>query len=98
MQAEKAALDAHLAALRQVQKDVADQTIQVPKPKDDNPSKLPHLTLIPDWMKTWQASKVFEKSSTAILVMGETGMALRPSIIKVMAKRLSIIGSKQKPG
>ncbi len=41
-------------------------------------------------MKTWQASKVFEKSSTAILVMGETGMALRPSIIKVMAKRLSL--------
>ena len=41
-------------------------------------------------MKTWQASKVFEKSSNAILVMGETGMALRPSIIKVMAKRLSL--------
>ena len=90
LQAEKAALDAHLAALRQVQKGVGDQTIQVPKPITDNSGDNHNRIPIPDWMKTWQASKVFEKSSTAILVMGETGMALRPSIIKVMAKRLSI--------
>ena len=90
LQAEKTALYAHLAALRQVQKDVVDQTIQAPKPMEDNPSNLYPLAPTPDWMKTWQASKVFEKSSNAILVMGETGMALRPSIIKVMAKRLSL--------
>ncbi len=90
LQAEKAALDAHLAALRQVQKDVADQAIQAPKPLDDNLYNPHPLTFIPDWMKTWQASNVFEKSSTAILVMGETGMALRPSIKKIMAKRLSL--------
>jgi len=53
----------------------------------DNPGT---LTTIPDWIKTWKESKAFEKTSTAILVMGEMGIALRPTIIKVMAKRLSL--------
>ena len=90
LQAEKAALDAHLSALRQVQKDAVDQNIQSPKPKTDNSGDLHNRIPIPDWMKTWRESRVFEKTSTAILVMGETGMALRPSIIKIMAMRLSL--------
>jgi regulator of replication initiation timing len=90
LQAEKAALDAHLSALRQVQKDAVDQNVQAPKPITDNLGDLYNRNPIPDWMKTWRESRVFEKTSTAILVMGETGMALRPSIIKIMAMRLSL--------
>ena len=85
--AEKSALEAHLSALRQVQKDVVSLDIQSPNLVTDNPGT---LTTIPDWIKTWKESKTFEKTSTAILVMGEMGIALRPTIIKMMAKRLSL--------
>ncbi len=85
--AEKTALEAHLSALRQVQKDVASLDIQSPNLVTDNPGT---LTTIPDWIKTWKESKTFQKTSTAILVMGEMGIVLRPTIIKVMAKRLSL--------
>ncbi|PKN97307.1 MAG: hypothetical protein CVU43_17480 [Chloroflexi bacterium HGW-Chloroflexi-5] len=87
LQAEKAALEAHLAALRQIQKDDVAQDIQ-PQKIDAGESR--DLTPVPDWVKTWQSSKNFEKTSAAILVMGEMGIALRPSIIKQMAKRLSL--------
>ena len=85
--AEKFALEAHLSALRQVQKDVVSLDIQSLNLVTDNPGS---LTTIPDWIKTWKESKTFEKTSTAILVMGEMGIALRPTIIKVIAKRLSL--------
>jgi hypothetical protein len=85
--AEKSALEAHLSALRQVQKDVVSLEIHSPNMVTDNPGT---LTNIPDWIKTWKESKIFEKTSTAILVMGEMGVALRPTIIKLMAKRLSL--------
>ena len=87
LQAGKSALEAHLAALRQVQKDVVSLDIHSPNMVTDNPGT---LTTIPDWIKTWKESKIFEKTSTAILVMGEMGIALRPSIIKQMAKHLSL--------
>jgi len=87
LQAEKSALEAHLSALRQVQKDVVSLDIHSPNMVTDNPGT---LTTIPDWIKTWKESKIFEKTSTAILVMGEMGIALRPSIIKQMAKHLSL--------
>jgi len=87
LQAEKSALEAHLSALRQVQKDVASLDVQSPNLVPDNPGT---LTAIPGWIKTWKESKIFEKTSTAILMMGEMGIALRPTIIKLMAKRLSL--------
>ena len=87
LQAENAALEAHLSALRQVQKEGISPDIQPPKLVTDNPGA---LRPIPEWIKTWQESRIFEKTSTAILVMGELGIALRPTIIKMMAKRLSL--------
>jgi regulator of replication initiation timing len=87
LQAEKSALEAHLSALRQIQKDAVSLDIQSPNMATDNPET---LTTIPDWIKTWKESKAFEKTSTAILVMGEMGIALRPTIIKMMANRLSL--------
>ena len=87
IQAEKVALEAHLAALRQIQKDDVAQDIQTQKTGSEESGG---LTPVPDWLKTWQSSKNFEKTSAAIIVMGEMGIALRPSIIKQMAKRLSL--------
>jgi len=87
LQEEKAALEAHLAAIRQIQKDDIDQNIQ-PQKTDNDDSK--NLTPVPDWVQTWQSTKSFEKTSAVILVMGEVGIALRPSIIRQMAKRLSL--------
>lgn len=87
LQTENAALEAHLSALRQVQKEGISPAIQSPKLVTDNPGA---LRPIPEWIKTWQESRIFEKTSTAILVMGEMGIALRPTIIKMMANRLSL--------
>ena len=87
IQAEKVALEAHLAALRQIQKDEVAQDIQSPKSGTEESRD---LTPVPDWVKTWQSTKNYEKTSAAIFVMGEMGIALRPSIIKQMAKRLSL--------
>jgi len=84
-QADNAALNAHLSALRQVQ--VED----IPTANPVNTAgKQESKMSTPKWIKTWQAVKVFEKTSTAILVMGDTGFALRPSIVKQMAKHLSL--------
>jgi hypothetical protein len=90
IQAEREAIEAHMTALRQVQKEGVIQNTQTETPKSNIPVNLHHLVPVPDWMITWRESKVFEKTWAAILVMGETGMALRPSIIKMMAKRLSL--------
>lgn len=87
IQAEKAALEAHLAALRQIQKDEVAQDIQSPKSGTEESRD---LKPVPDWVKTWQSTKNYEKTSAAIFLMGEIGIALRPSIIKQMAKRLSL--------
>jgi hypothetical protein len=87
LQVEKSALEAHLSAIRQVQKEISSQNNPSQKQDLDN---LETLIPVPDWIKTWRGTKVFEKTSTAILVMGEMGLALRPSIIKMMAGRLSL--------
>ena len=90
LHAKYAALESHLSALRQVQKNVDDPTNQTQVQKINGVSDQNNPYPDPDWMKSWKTLKAFEKTSTAILVMGETGLALRPSIIKEMAKRLSL--------
>lgn len=90
LQSEKDALDAHVSALRQVQKDASDQEILSEQPVAKPNGELCDISSIPEWMKTWQESKSFEKTSAAVLVVGDTGIALRPSIIKQMARRLSL--------
>ena len=87
LQAEKSALETRLSALRQGQKVAVSLDNQSQNLVTDNPGT---LTTIPDWIKTWKESKAFENTSTAILVIGETGIALRPTILKMMAKRLSL--------
>ncbi len=90
IQAENVGLNSHLSVLRQAQKEVLHQT--VPEAMSSaRVSVVPGNSIsLPIWIKPWQESKGFEKSSTAILIMGDTGKALRPSITNAMAKRLSL--------
>lgn len=90
LQDENNNLNSHLSALRQAQKDVLNQTVTGPRSVAEVPVTPEHSVSLTIWIKSWQASKGFEKSSVAILVMGDTGKALRPSITKEMAKRLSL--------
>jgi hypothetical protein len=41
-------------------------------------------------MNAWRETKAFERTASVILVMGDTGKALRPSITNEMAKRLTL--------
>ena len=90
IQAENVSLNSHLSALRQAQKESIHQIGPETGPIEETPGKSGESISLPHWITQWQQSKGFEKSSTAILVMGETGKALRPFITKEMAKRLSL--------
>ena len=90
LQDENNNLNSHLSALRQAQKDVLNQTVTGTSVTDRVPVTPDNSASLPPWIKSWQASKGFEKSSVAVLVMGDTGKALRPSITKEMSKRLSL--------
>jgi len=90
LQAENNNLNLHLSALRQTQIELGSHSSGTIKLERENNATDPTRELTPSWEKTWKESKVFEKTSTVILVMGDTGMSLRPSILKLMAKRLSL--------
>lgn len=87
LQGEVAALQAHLSALRQVQMS-ALQTAGTQETGPDGCRPDDCTIGSPDWVQSWRESKTFERSSQAILVMGATGMGLRPSILREMARRL----------
>ena len=87
--AEISNLNAHLVALRQAQKEITP--IEAMNFTEISSNTAPNIgAQAPDWVSNWKCSKAFEKMAMAILVMGETGMSLRPSIIKEMSKRLSL--------
>jgi hypothetical protein len=44
----------------------------------------------PDWMVEWRKAKTFERDSTVLLLLGETGLARRPVIELKAAERLGI--------
>lgn len=90
MQAENVGLSSDLSALRQAQKEVSQPTIPETRSSEESSVLQGNSISLPTWIKPWQESKGFEKSSMSILIMGDTGKALRPSITKEMAKRLSL--------
>jgi hypothetical protein len=90
MQDKNTSLNSHLAALRQAQKDVLQHVLSEAGSVAETSEVHGNSISIPTWIESWQESKGFEKSSTAVLVIGETGKALRPSITREMAKRLSL--------
>jgi len=90
VQAENANLNSHLSALRQAQRNVLTHDEENIRSAASNLTVLDNSTSLPDWIGVWRSSKSFEKTSTVIHVIGETGKALRPSITKEMARRLSL--------
>lgn len=83
-------LSIHLNAIQQVQRTVTP----IPEAQADSiqDSKLdaPKTTSEPDWMLDWRSGRTFSKESTAIILMGETGKCLRPSLIELLAKKLNL--------
>jgi len=90
VQAENTNLNSHLYALRQAQRNVLSNDEENIRAAASSLTVPDNSTSHPDWIAVWCSSKAFKKTSTAILVMGETGKALRPSITKEMARRLSL--------
>jgi hypothetical protein len=56
----------------------------------DSKLDAPKTTSEPDWMLDWRSGRTFSKESTAIILMGETGKCLRPSLIELLAKKLNL--------
>jgi hypothetical protein len=86
---ENANLKAHLAVLRQAQK----EALEIPNKYEDlaaEPIQPEPEQPLPEWMSVWHSSKTYDRTSLAVRVMGETGKALRPSITKMMARKLSL--------
>lgn len=76
-------LTAHLSAINQAHKLISTE-------KNETSKQIQIMESIPEWFAGWKASKGYKRSAAAIMVMGDTGKALRPSIIKEMAERLSL--------
>jgi len=73
---ENTNLNSHLSALRQAQRDVLTYVDKNARATDGNLALPDNSISLPDWISAWRSSKAFEKTSTAILVMGETGKRL----------------------
>lgn len=88
---ENQQLSFHLHAIQQVQRPVS------PAPESQAPSSQvakqedpPDTTSDPDWIKEWRSGRTFSKESAALILMGETGKCLRPSLIELLAKKLNL--------
>jgi len=84
-------LATHLHAIRQVQRPaVAPEEPHVrPQPEGQQD----HIQIKdgePDWMKEWRSARTFAKESAALILMGETGKCLRPSLVDLLAKKLNL--------
>jgi regulator of replication initiation timing len=90
IQTENVNLHAHLFALQQTQITTSKQGTLEFKSNDNLVVNEENSYSIPEWMNAWRETKVFERTALAILVMGDTGKALRPSITNEMAKRLAL--------
>lgn len=91
LQVENQQLSTHLHAIRQVQQPAnpqgeppARQQLEV----QQEPTQSTEAE--PDWMKEWRSSRTFAKESAAIVLMGETGKCLRPSLVDLLAKKLNL--------
>jgi hypothetical protein len=93
MEKEKQQLTTHLAAIRQVQRPANTDLIEVAVPK-----QMPLLETEsngitegePGWMREWRSGRTFARESAALILMGEAGKSLRPSLVGRLAKRLNL--------
>ena len=83
-------LSTHLHAIQQVQRPInpapESQATSSQDPKYADPSD---TASDPDWIKEWRSGRTFSKESAALILMGETGKCLRPSLIELLAKSLA---------
>ena len=84
-------LSIHLNAIQQVQRTITPTPeTQADSIQDSKLEDAPKTTSEPDWMQDWRSGRTFSKESTAIILMGETGKCLRPSLIELLAKKLNL--------
>jgi len=93
LQEENQQLNAHLRAIQQVRRITTPSITEEVKPKEDTQRAAATIETTnnePDWMKEWHNGRTFQKESAALILMGETGKALRPSLIDLLAKKLNL--------
>ena len=84
-------LSIHLNAIQQVQRTITPTPeTQADSIQDSKLEDAPKTTCEPDWMQDWRSGRTFSKESTAIIIMGETGKCLRPTLIELLAKKLNL--------
>lgn len=91
LQTENQQLATHLHAIRQVQRPAAVQEEPPASPlPDEEQEPKQNVEGEPDWMKEWRSGRTFVKESAALILIGETGKCLRPSLIILLAKKLNL--------
>jgi hypothetical protein len=84
-------LATHLHAIRQVQRPAAGPEEPQVRPQPEGQQNHTHINEgEPDWMKEWRSARTFAKESAALILMGETGKCLRPSLVDLLAKKLNL--------
>jgi len=88
---ENQLLSTHLHAIRQVQRPASPQEEPPTTPQGDaQQASNQNVESEPDLMKEWRSGRTFGKESAALILMGETGKSLRPSLIDLLAKKLNL--------
>ena len=88
---ENQQLSTHLIAIQQVQRPVSSAPEpQVTSNQDFQQEGQTEATCDPDWIQEWRSGRTFGKESAALILMGETGKCLRPSLIELLAKKLNL--------
>lgn len=88
---ENQRLSTHLHAIRQVQRPANPQEEPpASQERDAQQASNQNVESEPDWMKEWRSGRTFGKESAALILMGETGKSLRPSLIDLLSKKLNL--------
>lgn len=93
LQTENQQISTHLHAIRQVQRPANSQEepkSQAGQQPESQREAIERAESEPDWMKAWRSGRTFAKESAALILMGETGKCLRPSLIDLLAKKLNL--------
>ena len=87
---ERDGLISQLAALQQVSASQVQKPIPAPNGHHPAESIRPDSPPEPDWMVAWRKAETFERDSTVLCLLGESGLARRPLIEQQAAERLGI--------
>jgi hypothetical protein len=93
LQEENQRLITHLQAVKQVKREPDIATTKNMEPRNEaavNPKVVQPNNIEPDWMRSWRGGRAFSKEAEAVILMGTTGKSLRPTIVDLLAKELSL--------